>query len=126
MRKTSSPAKMGFVKQDLKRLAVAMKCTGKASEYRRLQAVRLVAQGHPIADVSRLTQAPERSIYRWVEKYLETHSAAALEHREGAGRPEAAKPITIPKPAFCVNCDANLLSSAITPTFGLLPSWRIV
>jgi transposase len=94
MRKTSSPAKMGFVKQDLKRLAVAMKCTGKASEYRRLQAVRLVAQGHPIADVSRLTQAPERSIYRWVEKYLETHSASALEHREGAGRPEAAKPIT--------------------------------
>jgi transposase len=94
MRKTTSPAEMGFAKQDLKRLATAMKRTHKASEYRRLQAVRLVAQGHTVADVARLTQAPERSIYRWVEKYLATHLVSALEHRQGAGRPEAAKSIT--------------------------------
>jgi transposase len=94
MRKTTSPAKMGFTKQDLKRLATAMKRTNKASEYRRLQAVWLVAQGHTVADVVRLIHAPERSIYRWVEKYLETHSVSALEHHEGAGRPEAAKRIT--------------------------------
>ena len=89
MRKTTSPAKMGFTRQDLKRLATAMKRTNKASEYRRLQAVWLVAQGHTVADVVRLIHAPERSIYRWVEKYLETHSVSALEHHEGAGRPEA-------------------------------------
>jgi transposase len=94
MRKTTGPAEMGFTKQDLKRLATAMKAANKASEYRRLQAVRLVAQGYTIADVARLTQAPERSVYRWVEKYLETHSVLALKHHEGAGRPEAAKLIT--------------------------------
>jgi transposase len=94
MRKTTSPAEMGFVKQDLKRLATAMKNTNKAREYRRLQAVWLAAQGHTVADVARLTQAPERSVYRWIENYLETHSVSALEHRRGAGRPEAAKSIT--------------------------------
>lgn len=94
MRKTTSPAELGFAKQDFKRLATAMKRTNKAREYRRLQAVWLVAQGHTVADVARLTHAPERSVYRWVEKYLETHSVSALEHREGAGRPEVAKRIT--------------------------------
>ena len=54
-RKTTGPAEMGFVKQDHKRLATAMKHTNKAREYRRLQAVWLVAQGHTVADVARLT-----------------------------------------------------------------------
>lgn len=94
MRKTTSPAEMGFAKQDLKRLATAMKRTNKAKEYHRLQAVWLVAQGYTVADVARLAHAPERSVYRWVEKYLETHSVSALEHREGAGRPEVAQRIT--------------------------------
>jgi transposase len=94
MRKTASPAEMGFAKQDLKRLASAMKRANNAKEYLRLQAVWLVAQRHTVVDVARLTHAPERSGYRWVEKYLETHSVSALEHHEGAGRPEAAKRIT--------------------------------
>jgi len=85
---------MGFAKQDLTRLATAMKRTNKAREYRRLQAVWLVAQGHTVADVAILTHAPERSVYRWVEKYLKAHSVTALEHSEGAGRPEVAKRIT--------------------------------
>jgi len=94
MRKTTSPAEMGFVKQDLKRLATAMKQTNEAREYRRLQAVWLFAQGHTVADVARLTRTPERSVYRWIENYLETHSVSALEHHGGAGRPEAAKRVT--------------------------------
>jgi transposase len=85
---------MGFVKQDLERLATAMKRTNNAREYRRLQAVWFVAQGHTVTDVARLTQETERSIYRWVEKYLETHLVSALEHRAGAGRPEVATRIT--------------------------------
>src|SRR5262245_32012734 len=94
MGKTTGPAETGFTKQDLERLATAMKRTNNAREYRRLQAVWLVAQEHTVADVARLTQVPERSIYRWVEKYLETRSVPALEHRQGAGRPEVAKRIT--------------------------------
>ena len=94
MRKTTSPAELGFAKQDLKRLATAMKHTTNARAYRRLQAVWLVAQGYPVAEVARLTVAPERSIYRWVEYYLHTHSVSALEHRQGAGRPEVASRIT--------------------------------
>lgn len=85
---------MGFAKQDPKRLATAMKNTSRASEYRRFQAVWLVAQGNTIADVAQLTHAPERSVYRWVEKYLKTHSVTALEHHQGAGRPEVAQRIT--------------------------------
>src|SRR5262245_53684751 len=94
MRKTTSPAEMGFVKQDLKRLATAMKQNNKAREYRRLQAGWLFALGCTVADVARLTRTPERSVYRWIENYLETHSVSALEHRGGAGRPEAAKRVT--------------------------------
>ena len=94
MGKPTSPVEIDFAKQDLERLAPAMKRTNNAKEYRRLQAVWLVAQGYTVADVARLLQAPERSIYRWVEKYLETHSVSVLEHRGGAGRPEVAKRIT--------------------------------
>lgn len=94
MGKTTSPAEMGFAKRDLERLVTALKRTNNAREYRRLQAVWFVAQGHTVADVARLTQESERSIYRWVEKYLETHSVSVLEHREGAGRPEVARRIT--------------------------------
>jgi transposase len=94
MGKTTSPAAIGFAKQDLNRLATAMENTSKATEYRRLQAVWLVAQGHTVSDVARLTQAPVRSVYRWVEKYLESHAVTALQHQDGAGRPQVAKPIT--------------------------------
>ena len=94
MRKITSPAERGFTKQDVKRLATAMSCTNKASEYRRLQAVWLIAQGYAVADVVPLTNTPARSVYRWVESYLATHSVSDLEHCEGAGRPVTAPPIT--------------------------------
>jgi transposase len=94
MRKLTSPAEKGFTKHDLKRLATAMDQTSKASEYRRLQTVWLIAQGHTVADVAQLTKVPARSVYRWVEKYLETHSVSALEHCAGAGRPARATRIT--------------------------------
>lgn len=94
MRKITSPAEMGLTKHDLKRLATAMNQTSKASEFRRLQAVWLIAQGHTIADVAQLTHTPARSVYRWVEKYLENHSVTALEHSAGAGRPVSATRIT--------------------------------
>ena len=85
---------MGFTKQDLQQLTAAMDRVNKASEYRRLQAVWLVAQGHTVAEVAQLIHTPERSVYRWVEKYLKTHSISALAHREGGGRPETATRIT--------------------------------
>jgi len=94
MRKITSPAEIGFTKHDLKQISTAMNHTSKASEYRRLQAVWLIAQGHTVADVAQLTNTPTRSVYRWVEKYLETRTVSSLKHCEGAGRPAIATRIT--------------------------------
>lgn len=62
----------------------------RARDYRRSHAVWLVAQGRPVVEVAQLIQTPSRSIYRWVENYLETQVVAALGQRAGGGRPPTA------------------------------------
>lgn len=94
MRKALSPAELGFSKHDQRRLTNALREEADVRTFRRLQAVLLVAQGHDWATTAHLTGLSQRSLYRLVSRYLETHQARALRDEERSGRPLAATQVT--------------------------------
>ena len=76
-----TPVEFGFNGHDRRRLAKALKRTEKASVYRRLQAVLLVASGYAVNQVAQLTGALRRAVYQWVKYYLATHRVDSLAER---------------------------------------------
>lgn len=65
---------------DLKR---AEQATRNAAELRRLQAVRLYGTGIAIKVIVQVTQASERTVRRWVERYEQEGISGLGERREG-------------------------------------------
>jgi len=94
MRKALSPAALGFRKRDLTRLAKALREERNIHTFRRLQAVLLVAQGYDWATTAHLTGFSQRSLYRFVNRYLATHQTTALRDSMRSGRPTVAPKIT--------------------------------
>ena len=94
MRKARTPKEVGFDQYDQRRLARALRGATAARTYRRLQAVLLVAQGHPVPDVARITGANPAAIYDWVSRYRRTHRPDCLGDAPRPGRPRAATAIT--------------------------------
>lgn len=94
MRTTKSPDELGFTRRDRVRLEKALRAASDARDFRRLQAVLLVAQGRSIAEVAQITCASQRSVYGWLRKYLDGHHVADLLERPRPGRPVAAEMIT--------------------------------
>jgi transposase len=62
----------------------------RARLYRRIQAVLLVAEGHPIQEAAERVRAHPRSVRRWIGSYLEDRDPAALDDAPRSGRPAAA------------------------------------
>jgi transposase len=75
-------------------LKKALRGATEARDFRRLQAVLLIAQGRPIAEVAEITCASKRSVYGWLWRYLEGHRVEDLTERPRPGRPAAAEVIT--------------------------------
>jgi transposase len=94
MRTTKSPAELGFSRRDRLRLEKALRAASDARDFRRLQAVLLVAQGRSIAEVAQITCASERSVYGWLRRYLGGHNVADLIEQPRSGRPAVAEMIT--------------------------------
>ena len=94
MRKARTPADLGLTAVDRRRLARAMKQTTHARLFRRLQAVFLVALGRAVREVAQLTGLGVRAVYRWLDRYRETHRLEARGDPPRAGRPPAAPAIT--------------------------------
>jgi len=90
MRTAKAPAELGFTRHDGPRLKKALHGATEARDFRRLQAVLLIAQGRPIAEVAQITCASRRSVYRWLWRYLESHRVEDLTERPRSGRPAAA------------------------------------
>jgi transposase len=80
----------GFTAVDRRRLARAMETTAVARVFRRLAAVLLVAEGHPVAESARLVHTHRRNVARWVRRYLARRDPNALADHARAGRPRAA------------------------------------
>jgi Homeodomain-like domain len=68
MRNAKGPTELGFTRYDRQRLKKAVHGVTEARDFRRLQAVLLVAQGRSIAEVAQITCASERSVYGWVRR----------------------------------------------------------
>jgi len=94
MRTAKGPAELGFTRYDRPRLKKALRGATEARDFRRLQAVLLIAQGRPIAEVAQITCASSRSVYGWLWRYLESHRVEDLTERPRSGRPAAAEAIT--------------------------------
>jgi transposase len=94
MRISKGPTELGFTRHDAPRLKKALRGATEARDFRRLQAVLLVAQGRPVAEVAQIACASQRSVYGWLRRYLSDHRAEDLTERPRSGRPPAAEVIT--------------------------------
>jgi transposase len=94
MRRARSPNELGFDQHDRHRLADAFRRVTEVRTYRRVQAVLLVARGHPVTEVAQLTGAKPAAIYGWIARYLQTHQPDRLADAPRSGRPRVATAIT--------------------------------
>jgi transposase len=81
-----------FTRTDRRRLARALARLTRVREYRRVQAVWLVAEGAPIQTAAHHVRAPRRTVHRWVARYCATQDPAALADRPRRGRPRQVRP----------------------------------
>jgi transposase len=94
MRKAQSSSELGFTDRDIARLSKAMQQVADKRTFIRLWTVWLVAQGHPISQVARLTNKSFQIIYQWIATYLTHHQPVDLHDAPKTGRPLSAQPIT--------------------------------
>ncbi len=94
MRTAKCPSELGFTRYDRPRLEKALRGATEARDFRRLQAVLLIAQGRPVAEVAEITCASKRSVYGWLRRYLGRHHVEDLTERPRSGRPMTAGCIT--------------------------------
>ena len=94
MRRALEPSERGFTGHDRQRLRRALKQAVDARSFRRIQAVLLIAEGRPIAEVARITAASVSAAYQWVDWYLLDHQVEILVDLPRSGRPPVAKAIT--------------------------------
>jgi len=90
MRKALAPAELGFNQRDRRRLTQALREEADPRALRRLQAVLLVAEGQDMAASAHLTGFSPRSLYRFVNRYLDARQAGVLCDQQRAGRPAVA------------------------------------
>jgi transposase len=94
MRTSKNPAEFGFTRRDRLRLEKALRDASEARDFRRLQAVLLIARGRPVGEVAQITCASKRSVYGWLQRYLVDHCVDDLIERPRSGRPIVAQGIT--------------------------------
>ena len=79
---------------DCQRLAAALKRARDARIYRRLEALRWVAEGHSLAEAACLCRVDRSSVHRWLARYLARRDAGALADRPRRGRPRRERRLT--------------------------------
>ncbi len=87
MRKSLSPADLGFDPHDRRQLAKALVEVKNARLFHRIQAVLLVARGRRFQETAQITGLGYRSVYRLVSRYLNSHQVESLADKPRSGRP---------------------------------------
>jgi transposase len=82
-----------FTSADKRRLAKALKSADKAKDYRRLQAVLIVARAG-LAQAAHIAAVSKKSVRRWVKRYLRRRQTYDLSDKVRTGRPLKATDIT--------------------------------
>src|SRR3712207_9260898 len=83
---------------DRKRLAAALAGAREARVYRRLEALPLVAEGHPVAEAARRCRVNRPSAHRWLAQYRAGHEGSTLSDRARSGRPRLHTGLTPQRP----------------------------
>lgn len=94
MRKPMSPCELGFSARDRQRLSKALTQMTEARVFRRVQAVLLIAEGRSFVEVAQITRLGLRSVYRQVNRYLQSHQVECLWDQPRLGRPLDAPNLT--------------------------------
>lgn len=94
MRKPMSPSELGFSGRDRQRLSKALTQMTEARVFRRVQAVLLIAEGRSFVEVAQITRLGLRSVYRLVNRYLQSHQVECLWDQPRLGRPLDAPNLT--------------------------------
>lgn len=79
---------------DRRKLKAALGTVHDARATRRLQAVLLVAQGHGVRAIARMTNLSHQSVYNALTRYLAHRRPEELVDRPRSGRPRAAPQLT--------------------------------
>jgi transposase len=94
MRRVRGPTELGLTAYVRRRLERALREARDARHFRRLLAVKLVAEGMSVGAVARLCALSRPIVYRWLGRYLEAHEPEALLDSPRTGRPRGASPLT--------------------------------
>lgn len=94
MSKSKPPAPIQFTKADRRRLARALRRTREARVYRRLQALRLVAEGRPVSAVAQVLGISRQAVSHWRAQYGVARRPEALQDAPRSGRPRGARRLT--------------------------------
>ena len=113
-----------FTRADRRRLATALQGVRLARDYRRLEAVLLVAEGATAREAARQVRSDVTSVRRWVARYLATRAPNALADRPRSGRERAAPELTRERIAAALVLDPRALGyRATTWTVPLLAGY---
>ncbi len=88
------PAPLRLTTADRRRLARALRRTREARVYRRLQAVRLIAEGRPVREVAQVLGTSRQAVYHWRAQYRAARRPEALQEAPRSGRPRGAPSLT--------------------------------
>ncbi|MBF5044729.1 MULTISPECIES: helix-turn-helix domain-containing protein [Myxococcaceae] len=94
MRRARPPSELGLTGRDVRRLDKALHAARDARHFRRLLAVKLVAEGKTVAEAARLSAMSRPAVYAWVERYVQRRRPEALEDAPRAGRPREAQALS--------------------------------
>lgn len=94
MRQARSPAELGLTVHDRGRLERALRDARDARHFRRLLAVKLLADGWAVSSVGRVCALTPPAVYKWLGRYLEQHQVEALVDKPRRGRPRTASGLT--------------------------------
>src|SRR5919199_3115949 len=79
-----------FTSADRRQLTAALSQAASVRQFRRLQAVRHVAEGHSVSEAAQLGGVDRSTVHRGGASYLRPRRAATLADAPRAGRPREA------------------------------------
>ncbi|NNC22470.1 helix-turn-helix domain-containing protein [Corallococcus exiguus] len=94
MRPARSPAELGLTAYDMRKLERALRQTREARHFRRLLAIKLIAEGKGPGEAARLAALSRPAVYFWLERYLTERTPSALWDAPRSGRPRKAPRLT--------------------------------
>lgn len=113
-----------FTRADRRRLERALQAAPLARDYRRLEAVLLVAEGCAPREAAQRVRSDVTTVRRWVARYLAHRDASGLADRPRPGRRRAAPELTRDVVAAALALDPRALGHrATTWTVPLLASY---